>query len=143
MLPPYFYRVYDETSVSQYDEGCGFSVDEGVRFDPDQHWAKYVVQRHINWKNRRRTPFISVTASLEQACEYYRQRESWGRDPRIAKIDVRKLQRMGVRFWRMQTLARRVGAVIPRVAWNEDEWLCLHEIPEWAIVDPEIDPEEY
>jgi hypothetical protein len=134
-FPQQFYRVYDNTSVSQYDSRDGFMVDRDVRFDPEQDWAKFVVERHMSWDNRYRSPFISVTDSWEKACEYYDQRKSWGRSAWIATIDVRTLQRMGARFRRMQTLARRVGAIIPQVAWNQYEWLCLHHIPQQAVVD--------
>jgi hypothetical protein len=123
--------------VSQFDHRDGFYVGNDLSFDPDQYWAKYVLEQHMKWDSTHRSPFISVTDSWDKACDHCEQRITWGRSPSIATIDVRALQREGVRFWRMQTLARRVGANIPQVAWNPYEWLCLHGIPEEAVLDME------
>jgi hypothetical protein len=134
MLPDYFYRVFDDKSVSQYDKYDGFCAPRKA-FYPKAHWAKFVVQRHMNWRNRWNSPFISVTSSYDKALKYAVQREDMGREAWIATIDVQRLCQEGVRFWRMQTLAKRVGAYIKRRAWNRDEWLCLHQIPAEAIAE--------
>jgi hypothetical protein len=133
-LPEFFYRVFDDESVSQYDQDDGFCASRKA-FYPNRHWAKFVVERHMDWGNRCSSPFISVTSSYDKALTYLAQREQMGRNAWIAKVDVQILEQEGVRFWHMQTLAKRVGAYIEPVAWNESEWLCLHQIPAQAVVE--------
>ena len=135
--PRYFYRVYDEYSVSQFDGDDGFEAQGAGLFSPRANWAKFVVARHMDWSNRTPSPFISVTDSREKANEYASQREDRGReDVHIAQIKVKVLRDAGVRFWHMQTLAMTVGAedMIQDFSWNEYEWLCLHNIPAEAVV---------
>jgi len=136
-IPRYLYRVFDESSVSSFDEDTGFvaGLPNGA-FDRNKYWAKHVVQRHMDWGNRSRTPFISTT-SLQKAEHYAEQRlEEWGHDGvYIAKIDTATLRAAGVEIFHMATLVREVRAYIVPPAWNQREYLCLHRIPPEAVID--------
>jgi len=136
-MPRFVYRLYDDQSVSRFDEVDGFVAgNPNAAFNRNRYWAKYVVQRHMRWGNRRPTPFISVTASRGKALLYAAQREKNGhRDVSIAKIDTAKLLASGVTFYHMATLAKRTGARIDQVAWNYSEYLCLWYIPREAVVE--------
>jgi hypothetical protein len=130
--PQFFYRVYDNQSVSKLTE-YGFQTPDAA-FDPSAPWAKHVVKRHMDWSNRSPSPFISVTDSEEKACEYARQRVELGHTGVLmATINVSELRRANVSFWHMQTLARELHAYVEPRGWNPNEWLCLHYIPNDAV----------
>jgi hypothetical protein len=90
----------------------------------------------MDWENRSLTPFISATASRAKAIHYATQREEWGHgNVWIATIDTAALRASRVITYHMATLVEDTGAEICDVAWNEHEYLCLHHIPDEAIVD--------
>lgn len=132
----YFYRVFDETSVSRFSESEGFKAGRSTgTFKPHLPKAKKVVQQHKRWENRKPSPFISVTRSRAKAVHYARQRREWGRDDvQIAKIDRTSLRNAGVTIYHMATLVERIGAHIDSAAWNWTEYLCLYHIPSDAVV---------
>jgi len=135
-LPKYFYRVYDDLSVSRFNERDGFVAGApGDAFDPRKDGAKYVVERHMYWFNDCPTPFISVTASRKKAIHYANQRrERENGNVRIAKIDTDALLVFGVSIYHMATLVEDTGAVISDKARNPYEYLCLHHIPLDAVI---------
>ena len=50
----FLYRVFDDQSVSRLDEVDGFVAgNPNGGFSRKQYWAKYVIQRHMHWGNRR------------------------------------------------------------------------------------------
>jgi len=145
MPPRFLYRVYDDQSVSRFDEVDGFLAgNPNAAFNRNRYWAKFVVRRHMHWGNRRPTPFISVTASRAKALHYATQREKMGhRDVSIAKIDTAKLRASGVIFYHMASLVKKTGARIDPVAWNYSEYLCMWRIPPEAVVEVRKHEEVY
>jgi len=133
------YRVFDDESVSRFNEADGFVAgNPDGAFNRHMRGAKYVIQRHMRWGNRRPTPFISVTDSRAKAVHYARQRRELGHGGvSIAKIDTAALRTSGVIVYHMATLVKRTGAHIDPVAWNYFEYLCLHRIPHEAVIDVE------
>jgi len=138
MPPPRFlYRLFDDSSVSRFDEDDGFVAgNPRGAFNRNQYWAKYVIQRHMHWGNRRPTPFISVTSSRAKALHYAQQRKNLGHaGVSIAKIDTAALRASGVIMYHMATLVKRTRARLDPVAWNYSEYLCLHYIPPQAVIE--------
>jgi len=135
-MPRFLYRVFDDQSVSRLNEVDGFVAgNPNGGFSRKRYWAKYVIQRHMHWGNRRPTPFISVTASRAKAVHYARQRQELGHsDVSIAQIDTAALRASGVIIYHMATLVKRTGAHIDPVAWNYSEYLCLRSIPREAVI---------
>jgi hypothetical protein len=85
--PRYFYRVFDDKSVSRSDEEKGgfhaLPDENGIPFTDSVHppkSLKVMVEQHLNWGNRNPTPFISVT-SMGMAIRYFGQRRGWLRNP--------------------------------------------------------------
>jgi len=136
-MPQFLYRVFDDNSVSRLDGIDGFVAgNPGKAFSPNRYWAKYVIQRHMRWGNRRPTPFISATSSRAKAVHYARQRQELGHgDVSIAKIDTAALRASGITTYHMATLVKRTGAYIDPVAWNYSEYLCLRYIPREAVIE--------
>jgi hypothetical protein len=135
-MPRFLYRVFDDQSVSRLDEDGFAAGNPNGGFNHKKYWAKYVIQRHMHWGNRRPTPFISVTASRAKAVHYARQRQELGHsDVSIAKIDIAVLRDSGVIIYHMATLVKRTGAHIDPVAWNYSEYLCLRNIPREAVIN--------
>lgn len=135
-MPRFLYRVFDDRSYSRFSEDSGFVAgNPNGAFNRNRYWAKYVIQRHMLWSNRRPTPFISVT-SRAKAVHYAKQRKEMGRDNvYISKIDTAKLRASGVIICHMATLVKWTRARIDPVAWNYSEYLCLHHIPPEAVVE--------
>jgi hypothetical protein len=136
-MPQFLYRVFDDQSVSRFDEVDGFVAGNPyAAFNRNQYWAKHVIRRHMSWANRRLTPFVSVTASRAKAEEYALRRQRMGHgDVSIAKIDTAALRASGIIIFHMATLVKRTRASIDPVAWNYSEYLCLQGIPRKAIVE--------
>jgi hypothetical protein len=136
-MPRFVYRVYDTHSISRLDDQNGFEAgDPEGAFSRHRFWAKYVIQRHMRWANRRPTPFISVTSSRAKANHYAQQRLEMGhRGVSIAKIDTSILLGHGCIFYHMANLVKNTRARIDPVAWNYSEYLCLRHIPREAVVD--------
>jgi hypothetical protein len=135
-IPRYLYRVFDDGSVSHPDPHRGFLAGSpNGAFDPSKHWARYVVERHMDWNNGTLTPFISTTDSAYKAMQYAEQRENWGHEGvYIATIDTDKMEE-GYQIFHMLSLVEHLGAYILDLAVNDHEYLILHQIPCRAIVD--------
>ncbi|KAG2342311.1 hypothetical protein BDR05DRAFT_964270 [Suillus weaverae] len=135
-LPRYLYRVFDEESCSQFSRTSGFvaSIPNAV-YNPDHRNAKRELEWHMDWSSRRRTPFISVTASREKALEYALNRVDMDRRAvSIAKIDSSRLTRAGVHVHWMCDLVEYTGAYLKYEAMNEHELLCVGRIPANAVI---------
>jgi hypothetical protein len=134
-IPQYLYRVYDNESISRFSHGRGFLAGSpNGAFDPSKHWARYVVERHMDWNNRSPTPFISTTDSTHRAIRYAEQRRVWLNEGiRIATIDTYKMEDFEI--FHMLSLVEDLDANIPEGAANDNEYLILHQIPPRAIVD--------
>ncbi|KAG2119207.1 hypothetical protein DEU56DRAFT_137636 [Suillus clintonianus] len=151
-LPRYLYRVYDEESCSQFNRASGFvaSIPNAV-YNPEHRNARRQLKQHMNWGNRYRTPFISVTGSREKALEYALQRVEMGRRTvSIVKIDSSRLERANIDVYRMCDLVEQIGAYIKPEANNEHEYLCVRRIPANAVIecltlddDDDEDSDEY
>ncbi|KAG2154258.1 uncharacterized protein EDB93DRAFT_1102394 [Suillus bovinus] len=105
-LPRHFYRVFDEESRSQYSHTRGFvsSIPHAV-YDPDHRNARRELERHMDWSNRRQTPFISVTASRGKALEFALNLvERGSRNVSIAKICSLQLQQSGISLHLVTTM---------------------------------------
>jgi len=133
-VPQYFYRVFDETSHSQFHENWGFWA--GIRnavYDPKHPNARRELEWHMDWNNKHPTPFISVTASREKALEFASQRvDKRKRTVTIAKIDRSRLRKTPVH--QMCALVEETQAVIKNEAMNEHEYLCVRHIPANAVI---------
>ncbi|KAG2059660.1 hypothetical protein BDR06DRAFT_668395 [Suillus hirtellus] len=133
-LPRYLYRVFDEQSCSQLNHSGAFvaSIPYAV-YDRD-HWnARRQLELHMDWSNRRRTPFISVTSSRGRALDFALTLLNMrGSAVSIAKIDSSQLEREDV-YW-MCDLVGYTGAHIKPEALNKYEYLCVGSIPASAVI---------
>jgi len=150
-LPRYLYRVFDEQCYSQFSRTSGFvaSIYNAVYYR-DHPNARRQLELHMDWSNRRRTPFVSVTASREKALELALKKVDQGRrHVSITKIDGSQLKRAGIKVYWMRGLAEYTGAYVKHEAMNNHEFLCVRCIPAKAVVqcltlaDDDDDDEEY
>jgi hypothetical protein len=134
--PRYLYRVYDYRSVSQYDRDDGFLAGAPDRpFYRSKYWARKVLNQHMDWANRIKTPFISTTKSFPKTVHYARQREGMGHGGvRIAKIDSHRLPG-DVKVYHMQSLVVQTHAYVEPPGWNKWEYLILGQIPADAVME--------
>jgi L-ribulose-5-phosphate 3-epimerase UlaE len=142
MGPHIFYRVEDEDSRARYRDGYGiFAEDTKTRvcFNRYDNRLLSQVERHLDWRNRHPTPFISMYCDEEAAeREAERRVEDGKKDVRIYTIDMQESDE-----WReyrdVRYLAYKLGFRIPAYAWNnsEYEYIFLHYVPESAIMDCE------
>ncbi|KAG1876979.1 hypothetical protein C8R48DRAFT_334050 [Suillus tomentosus] len=135
-LPQYFYRVFDEQSCSQLNHSGAFvaSIPYAV-YDRDHRNARGQLERHMDWSNRRRTPFISVTCSRAKALEFALTLLNMGSQAvSIAKIDSSRLEREGTNVYWMCDLVEYTGAYIKPEAMNKHEFLCGGLIPANAVI---------
>lgn len=153
-----FYRVYDDTSVSAHQYrmrgdhympvSTGFEA--GSRGHPPTVSAKTILKRHLDWRNRTPTPFISLYQSPERALKEARRRhnhpwvffrrEGWSRargDIRVAVFEcysdfvdsevklfpTRGLVKSGVLSWHEAKFVDR------------SEWLAVSYIPGVCVSD--------
>ncbi|KAG1862813.1 hypothetical protein DFJ58DRAFT_775304 [Suillus subalutaceus] len=135
-LPRYLYRVFDEETYSKFSHTSGFvaSISNAVYYRNHPN-ARRQLELHMDWSNRRRTPFLSVTASREKALEYALNKVKMGRRiVSIAKIDSSQLKRAGINIYWMRELAEQTGAYLRPEAMNDHEYLCIRNIPAHAVI---------
>jgi hypothetical protein len=132
--PRYYYRVVDDKSHCKYDQDKGFvaSIPNAV-YNPNHRKAKQELEWHMEWGNRHPTPFISVTASREQALKFALQRVKNG-SVWIVKIDHSRLKEAGIDIHHACDLVRYTGAEIKHMAENLHEYLCVRLIPVGAVI---------
>jgi hypothetical protein len=91
---------------------------------------------HLDWSNRRPTPFISMYNDETVAVEEAERRKRRGmKNVTITVVDVEKVRgRVQYRNVR-RLLARQRGRWIPEKAWHnsEYEYIFLHHIPDRAV----------
>lgn len=128
-LPPILYRVYDTTSVSQYNSK-GFTASmTSMPYDPVSFRA--MVDRHANWNSREGTPFVSVTSSPNAARWHITKKESTGLSTTmVGLIDSAALLRV-TRVWQMHDAMDYLGlqpSTCERHAYD-NEYICAVNIP--------------
>lgn len=139
-----FYRVYHSGSISQYDDDDGFLAGDPNRdldFNPRTQREKteltQLLEQHLDWYNRDRTPFISMYKKLQTAIETAKAWERRGkRNVRIAGIDRDALENYGyVRYRNVRRLAGKLGLWIDREIWQstENELIVFRQIPAGAV----------
>lgn len=135
-LPPILYRVYDDTSISKYT-WKGFASG-GRRMPRNASQFKAMVERHGNWTSRKRTPFVSVTASPDAASWHIVKKKATGDDTNImvALIDtVALLGPCQTSVWKMHDAMDHFGLE----PWKGDrhaydnEYICALAIPAKAV----------
>lgn len=135
-LPPILYRVYDETSVSQYSSEGFTAAASSMPGDPFHF--KNMVDLHGNWSSRENSPFISVTSTPDGAARQIRIRQASRNHAYImvALIDTASL--LGpcqTSIWRMHDARDHFGLQpwkCHRRAFDH-EYICALRIPAKAI----------
>lgn len=136
-LPPILYRVYDETSVSQYTMAGFNSGNPFLPNDPSQF--KTMVQCHANWSSRARTPFISVTTNPEKARWHAANKKATRRysNAMVALIDTAiLLTTCRSQLWKMHDAMDYFGLEpvnCHRRAYD-DEYICALRVPAISII---------
>lgn len=142
-LPPILYRVYDDTSMSQFTSS-GFSASV-PRLAYHPMTFRGMVERHANWSSRGGTPFISVTSSADAARWHVSKKRETGlaTGVMVALIDTAALLRT-TQVWKMHDAMDHFGvppAMCERRAYD-NEYICAVGIPAAAIV-ASCQPEYY
>jgi hypothetical protein len=137
-----FYRVEDEYSQARTAGGRGIWPGDRharVDFKARQGWKHKALVRHVmnhlDWGNRRPTPFISMYNDDTVAFEEAERRKRRGmRKVTITVVDVKKVYGR-VKFRNVRQLAHRLRCQIPEKAWHnsEYEYIFLHHIPDRAV----------
>jgi hypothetical protein len=141
-IPDKFYRVFNDSSQSQYDDEYGFVAANSSlclrMFSPrsEQQEDKIIraLHEHLDWANRDTTPFISVYSSKSAAFACANGQLNNGRTGvTVAYIDRGKLSEDYLR--KVRKLADELKYEIPDAAWDnsEFEWIVLHRIPTHAV----------
>lgn len=136
-LPPILYRVYDETSVSQYTMAGFNSGNPYLPNNPSQF--KAMVECHSNWSSRARTPFISVTTNPDKARWHAANKKATRRysNPMIALIDTATLfTTCRSQLWKMHDAMDYFGlepSNCHRRAYD-NEYICALQIPAISIL---------
>jgi len=136
-IPRYLYRVVDGSTHCKYDKNKGFEASKPYAAYNPKHWnAKPELELHMDWSNRKQTPFISVTSSREKALELALKKMKLDNgNVLIAKIDSLKLRTEGVQVYHMEGLVKLIGAVIKPEGMNSHEYLCVRRIPRSTIIE--------
>jgi len=141
-IPDELYRVFDDSSTSQYDEQDGFVAGNShLRLKMSRHWSEWqkdmlieALDNHLDWYNRNPTPFISVYSSKSAAYASANGRINDGKmGVIVAYIDGSKLFRGSLRkVWK---LAEELGYYIPDKALDnsKSEWIVLQQIPSESV----------
>jgi hypothetical protein len=138
------YRITDNTSRDQFSEIDGFVVPKRDTFDefnPTGAGAREFVELHLDWSNRRPTPFISTVDSPHIAMYLTRKRILGRTGVRIAIIDRDAVENQEA-VYHMESLVDTAQANLPSYARNDTECLCVHRIPREAILKL-CSPEEF
>lgn len=132
MGPYKFYRVEDEDSRARFVDGEGIFAEDlntRIEFDPD------LVLRHLHWRNRVATPFISMYSDEDVAMrEAIRRVEEGKEEVRVYTIDVRECDERR-EYRNLRRLAETRDFEIPKFAWKNSkyEYLWLHHVPDSAV----------
>lgn len=139
MGPYIFFRVEDDESRARYYGRAGIFAEDRktqVNFRSRDRRLLRQVERHLDWGNRVRTPFISMYCHKGVAFREANRRVNRGQtNVRVYKINTRK--RDEDMEWReLRHLADNLGFDIPDCAWNNSkyEYIFLHHVPNSAVV---------
>jgi hypothetical protein len=138
MGPYIFFRVEDEDSRAQYSGEDGLFAEDTHTWVDFNWWdwrLRGQVERHLDWRNRVPTPFISMYCDEAVAHREVKRRVEEGKkDVRVYMINMRESDER--REYRNIRLAERLGFDIPERAWNNSkyEYIFLHHVPESAVV---------
>jgi hypothetical protein len=135
-IPPTLYRIYDCRSVSPHTVNGFWSGDQGyfLNFD-NRESMKVLLELHANWYNRRLTPFISTSSSLEFIAREI-ERRTKNKAIGIAQIDTTVAVAHGAQILSMKLWVDWTAAKIPeRAKCCAHEWLFVGYIPEVAVVE--------
>lgn len=138
-----FYRVEDKYSQARAADGGIWAGERHAKVDfkatherkpkaLDRH-----VMNHLDWSNRRPTPFISMYKDYTVAFEEANRRKRRGmKKVTITEVDVRKVYGK-VEYRNVRRLAHRLQCRIPEKAWHnsEYEFIFLHHIPDRAVTN--------
>ena len=141
-----FYRVYNDRSISRYENDIGFLAgdpdrlhDLNPRTRRERRNLKAILKKHLNWSSRDLTPLISMYKNPYTALA---TAKAWGnmgkRNVRIARINGIALQRdRDVSFRNLRKLAKKLKTWIDPEIWNStaDELVVLRQIPRKAITN--------
>ena len=139
MGPHIFFRVEDDESRARYRGRAGiFAEDRKTRVDFNS-WDEELlsqVERHLEWRNRVPTPFISMYCDEGAAHREANRRIDREKDNvRVYKINMRRSHER--REYRdLRRLADGLDFDIPDCAWNNSkyEYIFLHHVPNSAVV---------
>jgi hypothetical protein len=140
-----FYLVEDECSQARTTDGRGISSgDRYARVDfKAWHGRKLEalgrhVTNHLDWSNRRPTPFISMYKNVRVAFEEAKRRKRRGmKNVTITVVDVEKVRGRAQYRNVRRLLERQLRSWIPKKAWHnsEHEYIFLHHIPDRAVTE--------
>lgn len=143
MGPYKFYRVEDEDSRAEYVENAGLWAENTatrVDFRSYDETLFEQVGRHLDWANREPTPFISMYGDKDVAEREANRRVRDGKqNVRVYTINMRMLEKNQCEYRNARRLADKLRLYIPKHAWNNSkyEYICLHHVPQVAIIDRE------
>ena len=143
--PKTFYRVEDASSCARRIKGAGIVALRKTKYTWNDDATVRLVKDHLDWRSRKRSPFISVYDTLERAQYEARRRVRHNSSDVVIweiKTTSRGKRRRGRKDWpraeyrNLTKYAEKRGFDIPKVALNmsEHEWLFLRSIPECMIV---------
>src|SRR5579862_9274820 len=138
LVPDLLYRVYSDSSMSQFDYDYGFEALDSsfpLRWTqwPNKMWRP--VRQHLDWSNRNPTPFVSTWACVRKAIENAERREYLGhQNVMIAVIDTGVLESYHVWFADVVSIVDCYNVYVRnRRILSSQEYLCLNAIPSDAV----------
>ena len=139
MGPYIFFQVEDEDSRAQYfsEEGL-FAEDRDteVDFNSWSWWLRGQVKRHLDWRNRVPTPFISMYYHEGMAFREAERRVGDRKmEVRVYKINMRRSNKRR-EYRNLRLLAEKLDFDIPERAWNNSkyEYIFLQHVPDSAVI---------
>jgi hypothetical protein len=139
MGPYIFFRVEDEDSRARYSDEEGLFAEDTDTWVDFSSWDGRLlgqVQRHLDWRNRVPTPFISMYCDEGVALREAERRVREGKtDVSVYKINMQRSDERR-EYRNIRLLAEKLRFDIPERAWNnsEYEYVFLHHVPESAVV---------
>ena len=136
MPPRTLYRVFDASSMRQYDPEVGFrAMDQSwtIRDWNDSLKMHKALSCHLDCRNRTPTPFISTSANRDRSLDEAKRWLRAGKhDLRVAIIDTSELDNDTI-YESVKTVAELHGVVHEFV--NPEEYLFLGGIPADSVTE--------
>lgn len=149
-LPPYLYRIHYPKSQTIYSPGKGLSAPNTTKAysEQDLNDFKADIEKQFKSSCRESLPFINLFSIIEHA-ENWGLKQSWrgahngdgggggGDDWTLFKIDTKLLEASSCVLFRLRDLVNglNLNNHIRAEEHFDDAYLCLHAIPDSAIVD--------